>query len=916
MSARAASNAMCRALLVLVAILGFSVPLIAQTETILYKFGNTSTDGFEPSAPLLIDSSGNLFGTTSAGGTAILCPDPSGLNSCGTVFELSKTSGNHTESVLYNFTGPPDGDEPTAGLISDSFGNLYGTTGFGGSNACGASSCGTVFELVKSATGYTEKVLYEFTGFEGANPLAGLVMDASGNLYGTAEGGGTNGFGVVFELVNSSGIYTEKVLYNFGATAADGTFPVGDLLMDSAGNLYGTTSLDAGPFSCDLTACGTVFELVKSANGYTEKILHTFSGSDGANPGAGLIADSLGNLFGTTSKGGMHDSGTVFELFNSSGNYTEKVLYDFGGTSSDGTNPVASLLMDASGNLFGTTTGGGSATACGGFGCGTVFELVNAAGSYTEKILHGFGGVGDGENPAAALVMDSAGLLYSTTVVGGSSLSLGTVFEINPAAPAPAVTLSVSSLSFDAVVSTSSVPQTVTVTNTGAANLIFGPSDVSLSGTNASQFTTSADTCSGQSIPPKATCSVDVTFTPTIAATETAALVFSDNAVVSVQQVSLTGLGLTPTASVSISPTRLIFGNQTVSTVSAAQPVTLMDTGGTALTITAISASAGFTETNNCGSSVASDASCVIEVSFSPALGGPQSGLLTVADNAPASPQSVFLLGTGISPNPVVTLSPGNLTFPAQMASTISAAQTVTLTNAGGASLSISRISASAGYSQTNNCGLSLAAGANCAINVSFAPTSGGLLSGTLSIVDSASGSPQLVTLSGTGEDFSVEPTSGSPLSVTVSPGATAKYSVNVAPLGGFNQTVTLACGGAPSLGSCSVSPTSASLDGTHTVVLTVSVTTTASTQIIRRGPKPPTSPPTILFILAGLFILWLVAGPRKTPSARLASLAIILLTVAIWISSGCGGNGSNPGSPGTPAGTYTLTVTGTSGNL
>jgi hypothetical protein len=169
------------ALLVMIFV-AFSVPVMAQTETVLYTFGSTPTDGYEPAAPLLMDASGNLFGTTSGGGTAVLCPDPSGPNACGTVFELVNSAGNYTEKVLYNFTGPPDGDEPVAGLIADSSGNLYGTTGYGGSNLCGATTCGTVFELVKSASGYTEKVLYTFTGFDGGFPLSGLIMDSSGNL--------------------------------------------------------------------------------------------------------------------------------------------------------------------------------------------------------------------------------------------------------------------------------------------------------------------------------------------------------------------------------------------------------------------------------------------------------------------------------------------------------------------------------------------------------------------------------------------------------------------------------------------------------------------------------------------------------------------------------------------------------------
>ncbi len=550
-----------------------SVHAMAQTETVLYTFGRTPADGTEPAAPLLLDGSGNLFGTTSGGGTAVLCPDPSGLNACGTVFELVNSSGNYKENVLYNFIGAPsDGDEPTAGLIMDASGNLYGTTGYGGPDICGLSSCGTAFELVKSSSGYTKKLLHNFTGFDGANPLSGLIRDTSGNLYGTTNGGGAFGFGTVFELVNSTGGYTENVLYSFGASATDGWYPVAGLVMDSAGNLFGTTSVNGGPYHCGLSSCGTIFELVNSPGGYTERVLHTFSESEGANPLAALITDSSGNLYGTTSDGGAYGSGTVFELTNASGNYAITVLHSFGGTPTDGVMPVAGLLMDTSGNLFGTTKMGGSATLCSGYGCGTVFELVHSSGTYAEKVLHSFGGIGDGESPAAALIMDRNGNLYSTTEVGQAAPQVGIVFEVNPAAPAPVVTLSASSLTFSEMVNTSSTPQSITVTNGGSANLIFGSSGVALSGANAAEFAIGENTCSHATIAPQATCSVSVTFTPNKTATATAGLTFSDNAPDSTQKVTLAGTGLaTPTTTtVTSSNSSIVVGTNVTFTAQIA----------------------------------------------------------------------------------------------------------------------------------------------------------------------------------------------------------------------------------------------------------------------------------------------------------------------------------------------------------
>jgi uncharacterized repeat protein (TIGR03803 family) len=328
-----------------------------------------------------------------------------------------------TETILYGGFSSATGEYPYdyGSLVMDASGNLYGTTYEGG-----AGGYGTVFELVNSSGTYSEKVLYSFTGSggDGSHPYAGLIMDASGNLYSTTETGGTSGYGTVFELVNSSGSYSEKVLYSFTGSGGDGSDPLAGLIMDASGNLYSTT------FDGGTSGCGTVFELVNSSSTYSEKVLHSFanSGGDGWRPYAGLIMDASGNLYGTTYVGGTSGPGTVFELVNSSGTYSEKVLYSFTGSGGDGSQPVAGLIMDASGNLYGTTLIGGTSEDCYG-GCGTVFELVNSSGTYSEKVLHSFT-YSDGEYPQAGLIMDASGNLYGTTEEGGTSGGNGTVFEL------------------------------------------------------------------------------------------------------------------------------------------------------------------------------------------------------------------------------------------------------------------------------------------------------------------------------------------------------------------------------------------------------------------------------------------------------------------------------------------------------
>ncbi|HEV2441309.1 MAG TPA: choice-of-anchor tandem repeat GloVer-containing protein [Steroidobacteraceae bacterium] len=327
----------------------------------------------------------------------------------------------NVEQVLHSFAGS-DGANPEAGLIMDSSGNLYGTTEGGGSVGAGA-----VFKLAPNGSGgYTESVLYSFTAStDGENPQAGLIMDSSGNLYGTTSGGPTNGYSTVFQLTpNGSGGYSESVLHLFSG-GSDGARPQAGLIMNSSGDLFGTT--DSG----GSIGGGTVFELAPNGGGsYSESILYSFTGgSDGAHPDGALIIDSSGDLYGTTVSGGSGGDGTVFKLAPNGGGYSESILYRFAG-GSDGAHPDGALIMDSSGDLYGTTPSGGSGSS------GTVFRLAPNGGGYSESILYSFAGGSDGVNPSGDLFMDGAGNLYDTTAGGGngnsSSVGDGTVFKLAP----------------------------------------------------------------------------------------------------------------------------------------------------------------------------------------------------------------------------------------------------------------------------------------------------------------------------------------------------------------------------------------------------------------------------------------------------------------------------------------------------
>lgn len=386
----------------------------AQTETVLYNFcqENNCLDGASPSAPVVFDQKGNLYGTTPYGGE----------ETGGTVFKLT---ADGQETVLSSFclqTNCADGAQPSSGLLFDHKGNLYGTTVSGG-----ASFFGTVYKVTPAGV---KKILYSFCAEsncgDGNDPAGGLAFDQKGNLYGaTVDGGILNncylGCGVVFKLTPQG---KETVLYRFCAetNCTDGEFPLGGVVIDKKGNLYGTV------YQGGAQGFGAVFKLTPEGK---ETVLHSFGATgDGKFPEAGLVFDQNGNLYGTTYQGGAHDYGTVFKLTPAG---EETVLYSFCARKNcaDGEGPQAGLVFDQKGSLYGTTLGGGIQLH------GTVFKLTPEG---HEKVLYSFclqAGCPDGANPSAALIFDQTGNLYGTTTGGGltndtCSIGCGTVFKITP----------------------------------------------------------------------------------------------------------------------------------------------------------------------------------------------------------------------------------------------------------------------------------------------------------------------------------------------------------------------------------------------------------------------------------------------------------------------------------------------------
>jgi uncharacterized repeat protein (TIGR03803 family) len=396
----------------------------SQTERVLYSF--TGNDGWDPTAGLVTDSSGALYGTTVIGG---LHAQTCGSGGCGTVFKLTAAGSGYTERVIHHFAGPnrpTDGVSPSGGLVIAANGTLYGTTYAGGSGD------GTIFRLTPSRARYRETVLYRFDGSDGATPYAGLTAGSGGALYGATFGGGTHGHGTVFEFVPATGKLT--TLHAFGAPYQDGAFPMGPVALDGLGNIYGTTEY-GGHYCNSSSACGTVFKLTRTRSGYRERTIYEFRGrKDGELPTGSLVIGGDGTVYGTAQVGGGNRSrcGTIFALLPQGRSYLFSVIYSFT-CKSDGGFPVAGLTAGANGTLYGTAEGGGN-SGCPGDGCGTVYELTHTSSGYTFNVLWSFESSRDGNDPDSTLLADASGALYGTTTSGGESGSShdGTVFTVVP----------------------------------------------------------------------------------------------------------------------------------------------------------------------------------------------------------------------------------------------------------------------------------------------------------------------------------------------------------------------------------------------------------------------------------------------------------------------------------------------------
>jgi len=377
----------------------------AQTFSILHYFTG-GLDGENPYAGVTVARSGVLYGTTGGGGA----------NSVGTVFKLTQANSGWVVSPLYEFPGG-NAALPLGGVAIGPSGALYGTT-FGN----GVGTFGTVFELTPPPTicsaircYWDEQGLHTFSGIsDGSGPQTeNLAFDSSGNIYGTTGGGGMYDSGVTFELTRSGGGYTASILHNFG-NGTDGRNPLAGIVFDAMGNMYGTTNRGGSGFPQECNgSCGTVYQLMPSSNGWVENVLVNFDGTNGDDPYGNVIVDRSQNLYGTAAGGGPNGGGVVFKLTNLAGGFTYSVLYSFSSCGSRG-----GLAMDAAGNFYGVCYSGGAQQD------GWIFELTNCSQTCTAVDLHDFSG-SDGMSPYGGPVLDASGNLYGTTFAGGTGCSQG-----------------------------------------------------------------------------------------------------------------------------------------------------------------------------------------------------------------------------------------------------------------------------------------------------------------------------------------------------------------------------------------------------------------------------------------------------------------------------------------------------------
>ncbi|HEY1660625.1 MAG TPA: SBBP repeat-containing protein [Candidatus Sulfotelmatobacter sp.] len=837
----------------------FVTKLSSDGSILLYStyFGGNGSD---LPATIAVDSSGNMLIAGSTTSTNLPTVD---------AYQSTASANQGGQFGTYGFVTKfsPDGSEL-----------VYSTYFAGSSNVsytCGVSTCwpqpysaiasmavdssGNAF-VGGSTTTYnfpTTANVYETSSYALQNGLAGFLgkFSSSGELVYSTYLDETSG---IVTTINAVAVDASGSAYVTGGAFSDGSFP-----------LSSTSICDPSVYS---QLCG--FGFVTKFNATASSLLYsTFLGPNNLSTPVAIALDASNNAYvaGSTNDTSFSSENGI-EAFSTEGSqYQAGIDYDvllaeidsqasselfasyLGGS---GNNVVASIALDADANIYvaGSTDS---------------IDFPISQGSYQE-------------------------------VVGGNTDSF-----IVKIAPTDAAAVSVTPFSLDYEVQSlgTSTAQTVLLRNMGSTAL-------NITSIAASPDFTQTNNC-GSSVPAAGTCTLSVTFTPRVVGADSGSVSIVDDAAGSPHVINLSGTGTGP--AVTLAPASLTFAALTLGTSSAGQSVILTNSGDQSLTIGTIQASGDYAQTNNCSVLLAPEASCSIQVTFTPTVAGTRAGVLTIADGAFDSPQAITLTGTGQA-TLGITVSSATLNFATQPLDSTSAGQTITVTNEATSAAVISNISIAGNFSQTNNCGTVAANGGTCSVIVKFSPSTSGALTGTLAITSGSSIPP--VSLSGTGVDFSL---TSSTNSVSISDGSTATYKLTVTPVkGSFASAIQLSCAGQPTGATCAFSPSVVTPDASP-VSVTLTITTAASTSQLAPSRRSPTYLAFATWLqLPGLGLMGIVfAGPKRRSKNRTMLGALILVIVALLFMSACaGGTGIvSSGNQNTPQ-TYSVSATGTSGSL
>jgi hypothetical protein len=900
---------------------GVSVTKINPTGTAIVYTAYLGGSSTEFAGGLAVDVEGNAYvsGLTMSSDFPVVNPYQAAKKGGDDAFVAKLNPAGNT--LLYStYLGGSRSFEQATDISVDSGGNAYV---FGGTlssdfptvNAFQSAKGGDLCEFPPCMDAFVAKLnpagsnlLYSTylggNGDENFFMFGGLALDAAGNVYvtGITEspdfptksplqtkfGGAHDAFVAKFDPTRSGADSLVYSTYLGGSTADGGA----NISVDTTGNAY----VLGATYSTDFPATDGVLRKTK-AGGFdafvaklnpagTALVFSTYLGGSGndaldSQTGGGIALDSAGNIYVAWTTDSA-DFPVVNALQASLAGPRDAY--------------VAKLDNLATRLVYATYLGGSSSD----HGLGLAVSPQGSAYVVGYTISTDF--------PVTPNALDTTcGSDGKCNLRDGMSYADGFVAMITEVT-GPAVSLNPASLEFgDQLVETTSSPRTVTLFNSG--NAALSVSAITMRGDFA------ATQACGGTLNAGASCTISITFTPSALGVSTGELSVSSDAPGSPHIASLSGRGIVPTPGIHLSASSLTFDNQLIGTVSGPRTITLANSGTAYLAIFEMAITgtdtSAFALTSTCAGGLDIGQSCAASVTFSPASAGAKSATLSISDDAPGSPHFVALSGAGVTP-PEAALSSNSLAFAPQIINTTSAAQSVTLSNAGGSPLAISGIALGGAHAPhftvSDNCGAGLNPGASCAINVTTRPTEVGACAASLTIAHNGSANSSTIAISGMGTDFSIAPASGSSTSATVNAGESATFQTSLAGSAGFSGAVSLTCSGAPATTTCSVSPSSVTLDGTTPASATLTVTTTPRAALLPLPRVWPWYLPLIPMVLALLALLGFARGARSLrPAWRTVAAAAVL--AAALLTAGCGGGGSSSSvSPPRPSGTQPST--------